>query len=88
MSKSEHRALIHARCPLVDQWDYYDVIVEPDGFLDVILFDRLCDEVRGIEATQETLTNVMAEKLRGHMVRLEGRHSANSITYTTATEVK
>jgi hypothetical protein len=68
----EHRDTIHARCPR-GGWDYYEVVVVPDGFLAVEDFTAALDAVRGCEEYQEVIAERLAERL-GCSVRLLGRH--------------
>jgi hypothetical protein len=82
----KHQFDIHARCPFVpqEQWDYYTVTITTKSVIDVHEIEKLLNNVRGMNASQEAI----AETLRFQMDRSEmtgsievvGRHSQNSRT--------
>lgn len=86
----KHQFDIHARCPFVphEQWDYYTVTITTKSVIDVHDIEKLLNEVRGMNASQESI----AQEIRSKMDRLKmlgdvvvvGRHSQNSRTTVLA----
>lgn len=79
----QHTSIIHARCPIQPTWDYYTVVIEPLGFLDVHKLELVLDSVRGVEETQEQIAEQLGNLLPGCKVTLIGRHTANTNTVVT-----
>lgn len=77
-----HKTLIHAKCPLNGEWDYYDVIVETYTFLAAERFQEACNCVRGCEMTQEAIT-AQLHRILSIAVKVEGRHGQNTETACT-----
>lgn len=86
----KHQFDIHARCPFVshEQWDYYTVTISTDTVIDVHDIEKMLNEVRGMNASQEAIATAICFKMeRLKMVgRVEvvGRHSQNSTTTVIA----
>ena len=86
----KHQFDIHARCPFVphEQWDYYTVTITTDTVIDIHDIEKMLNEVRGMNASQEAIaTSIVFKMDRLKMVgRVEvvGRHSQNSMTTVSA----
>lgn len=68
-----HKAMVHARCPVDDSWDYYEVEICADGLVTVEQIQHVLNQVRGEKDFQENITAKIAEKL-GTQVITRGRH--------------
>lgn len=76
-----HTTTIHGSCPLNGQWDYYDVEVRTDDFLDVAELERCFDSVRGSTNTQEDIAFQLREIIPASATLIvRGRHSQNTST--------
>ena len=85
-----HETIVHGRCPLNDQWDYYDVDIETDEFIDVHKLEEILNDVRGLREVQEDIARRIAGMLRSKgfqtcHVTVTGRHSQNMQTTVTLT---
>lgn len=85
-----HKTIVHAKCPINGEWDYYDVSVETDVFIAAEEVQEACNSVRGSEMTQEDLTARLHHLLTEPetesrvTVRVEGRHGQNTSTVCVA----
>lgn len=76
-----HRSTIHGRCPLNHAWDYYEVEIRTDDFVDVKELEAAMDSVRGSTQTQEDIANELRDKIPASCVLVvRGRHSQNTST--------
>jgi hypothetical protein len=82
----KHQFDIHARCPFVphEQWDYYTVTITTEQVIDVHDIEKLLNEVRGMNASQEAIAETIRFRMdRAKMpgsIEIAGRHSQNSKT--------
>ena len=82
----KHQFDIHARCPFVphEQWDYYSVTITTKQVIDVHDIEKLLNEVRGMNASQEAISETIRFRMdRAEMpgsIEVIGRHSQNSMT--------
>lgn len=83
--KVKHESIIHGKCPINGRWDYYEVIVETEEFVEISELEELLDFHRGTNRTQEDLAKNIALQLPYSCnVKLSGRHSQNTKTVVTA----
>jgi NADPH-dependent 7-cyano-7-deazaguanine reductase QueF len=76
-----HTSMIHGRCPINGNWDYYTVEIRTDDFVDVADLECVLNDVRGSKKTQEDIAFEIREKVPAHcIVVLRGRHSQNTET--------
>lgn len=76
-----HESIIHGRCPLNGNWDYYEVEIRTDDFVDIAELEAAFDKVRGSEKTQEDIANELRELIPGSCsLVIRGRHSQNTKT--------
>lgn len=78
-AKHKHKTVLHARCPYAPVWDYYDVTVETLDFLQCEKLQAVCDEVRGMEMTQEQVFEHLRNSIKnqGATVTVAGHHGQN-----------
>jgi hypothetical protein len=73
-----HKTVIHARCPYAPVWDYYTLVVRIDAFIRTEDIQKICDEVRGQEMTQEDVADRIEAALPPRTsFTLKGRHGQN-----------
>ena len=83
--KVKHKSIVHGKCPINGRWDYYEVNVETEEFLEISELEELLDFVRGGNKTQEQMASDIALSLPySCTVTLTGRHSQNTETVVTA----
>ncbi len=83
--KVKHESIIHGKCPINGRWDYYEVLIETDDFLEISEMEEILDFARGCNKTQEVIAKEIALSLPYHCtITLTGRHSQNTKTTTTA----
>lgn len=76
-----HTSTVHGRCPLNQNWDYYEVEIRTDGFIDVAALEVMLDSVRGKYLTQEDMAHVLRELIPADcIIVMRGRHSQNTTT--------
>ena len=76
--QNEHITTIHARCPYAPVWDYYTFTVKTTQFLRCEEVQRVCDEVRGKEMTQEQVFEFLRDEIKPPaQLTLEGCHGQN-----------
>jgi len=81
---NKHTTTVHARCPYMPVWDYYQVTFSTEKFIKCEDLEKACDEVRGGDTTQEGLAMDLREKLPDHInIKVVGRHGANCLTEIT-----
>lgn len=74
-----HKSIIHGRCPINSNWDYYEVEVRTDDFVDVAELEAAFDKVRGAAQTQEDIANELRELIPASATLvMRGRHSQNT----------
>jgi len=68
-------------------WDYYTAIVETLGFMRVEELEEACEQVRGMEATQEDIANALHAAIKkkpgegvGFRLTVKGQHGQNCTT--------
>lgn len=82
--KIKHSSTIHGKCPINGKWDYYEVVVETEEFMEISELEELLDSYRGTNKTQEDLAKNIALQLPYSCnVKLSGRHSQNTNTVVT-----
>ena len=75
-----HTTTIHARCPYVPEWDYYQLTFETQNVLQCEDLQEICNGVRGKTLTQEAVFERVADGLSVVAVgklTLVGRHGSN-----------
>jgi len=81
---NKHKTTIHARCPYLPVWDYYEATFKTQEFIQCEVIEKHCDSVRGLEITQESLVDKLRELLPEHVsIKVIGRHGANCLTEIT-----
>ncbi len=81
---NKHTTTVHARCPYMPVWDYYEVTFTTEKFVKCEDLEKASDEVRGGYTTQEGLATDLREKLPDHIhIKVVGRHGANCLTEIT-----
>jgi len=79
--KTTHTTTVHARCPYMPVWDYYEVTFYPRKFVKVEVLEAACEKQRGKKMTQETLARQLSQSTPQHVgVSVVGRHGANCKT--------
>ncbi len=78
MSINTHETTIHTRCPYAPIWDYYTVTIKTKEFIRCEEIQRVCDEVRGREMSQEDVFKFLRANITNLAdITLEGRHGQN-----------
>lgn len=83
---NHYTTIIHIRCPFQPIWDYYEVELQCSNMVQCELFEACCDEVRGLEMTQERTADWIREAIRDRLpdltfnLTVAGRHGANCRT--------
>lgn len=82
---NKHTTTVHARCPYLPVWDYYEVTVETSHFLRCEDVEKSAESVRGKTLTQEDVAKRLRETLPDNVsvVRVIGRHGANCLLEVT-----
>lgn len=76
-----HISTIHARCPVDNRWDYYQVEVQTNQLLNVEEFERVLNQARGTTAYQESLAKWISAHLPPFTtVKLTGVHGQQTKT--------
>lgn len=76
-----HKSTIHGRCPLGGCWDYYEVEIRTNGFVDVMELEAAFNQVRGLEHSQENIAYKLRELIPADCVLvIRGQHSQNTTT--------
>ena len=80
-----HATIVHARCPFMPVWDYYEVTFTTKEFIKCEELENACDEVRGVvKATQEEIAMHLRITLPEHVhIKVVGRHGSNCLTEIT-----
>jgi NADPH-dependent 7-cyano-7-deazaguanine reductase QueF len=79
-----HKAIVHGKCPINGSWDYYNVTIKTNQFVETEYVDGVMNAVRGQEITQETMASQIFDKLRwaskleNFKMSLVGRHGQNN----------
>lgn len=85
--KIEHSSIVHGKCPVNGRWDYYEVSIQTNEFLEVSEMEETLDFVRGSKKTQEDIAKEISLSLPYHCkVTLAGRHSQNTRTVVVCEE--
>lgn len=75
---NHHKTTIHARCPYAPVWDYYTLTVRINTFVRTEDIQKICDEVRGQEMTQEDIADKIEAALPPRTgFTIKGRHGQN-----------
>lgn len=86
--KITHTTMIHAKCPINDEWDYYTVEIEVGGFLRAEDINSVADGIRGTTETQEGIAEQFADGIREYdydaKITIIGRHGQNVETTVKA----
>jgi ribonuclease I len=81
---NKHEITLHARCPYAPVWDYYTLTLTTREFVEVHALQKMCDEVRGKEMTQESIADLLRERLPHHIaIELVGHHGQNCRSVVT-----
>ena len=81
---NSHKTTIHAKCPYIPVWDYYEVTFSTSKFIQCETLEKAADKVRGLKATQEDIATKLRKQLPKHVkIKVVGRHGANCLTEIT-----
>lgn len=77
---NKHKTTIHARCPYAPVWDYYTVEIKTSSHIRCEEIQRVCDQIRGKEVTQEDVFDFLKAKIREpKWITVKGRHGQNGM---------
>jgi hypothetical protein len=87
--QATHKSFVHGKCPINGRWDYYEVVVCTDDFVEVSELEDVLDSIRGTNKTQEELAKYISLSLPySCVITLHGRHSQNTKTSITCDQRK
>lgn len=78
-----HKLMIHARCPIENRVDYYEVTVECDRMIKVEDIETAVANHRGSTDSQESLCQALYSEISSARWTLTGRHGKHTDTTVT-----
>jgi len=74
-----YKTVLHAKCPINGEWDYYELKIETEDFIKCEDLEKIANGFRGCLMTQEDIADRLASRFGANCkIVLVGNHGQNT----------